>query len=135
MSEPTIEQMIIQLENHLECWKQFHHFMELARARKYNQENEMQFLEIKSMITQELEIILSAIDYGTPTREQVHALLSGVPSLRFFTEMNESAVRSMENEWHKVFINWQSILGQLKVQQQRNRSKVMEVLTFWRKKE
>jgi hypothetical protein len=31
--------------------------------------------------------------------------------------MNENNLRNVENQWHKLFIGWQSILGQLKVRQ------------------
>lgn len=123
MSKTNIEQIILRMENYLECWKQFNTFMSLARTKKFTPEDENQFLELKSVLTQELELILNSIDCGPVTRDDVHNLIASGPSLRFLGEMNDNALRNVENQWHKLFISLQSILGQLKVQQQQNDSK------------
>jgi hypothetical protein len=123
MSKPNIEPLIVRMENYLECWKQFNTFMTMARGKKFGPEDENQFLETKSVITQELEMILSVMDCGPITREDVHALIAAGPSLRFLSEMNESNLRNVENQWHKLYIGWQSILGQLKVRQKQVESK------------
>jgi hypothetical protein len=117
MTKTTIEQLILRMESYLECWKQFNGFVVMARAKKFNPDDENQFLEIKSVITQELELILSSIDCGPVSREDVHGLMSSAPSVRFLSEMSEGALRNVENQWHKLFISLQSILGQLKVRQ------------------
>ena len=117
MSKPNIEQLILRMESYLECWKQFNNFMNMGRSKKFIQEDENQFLEIKSVLTQELEFILSSIDCGPVTREDVHGLIASAPSVRYLSEMNENNLRNVENAWHKLFIGWQSILGQLKVRQ------------------
>jgi len=123
MSNTNVEQLILRMESYLECWKQFNTFMGMARSKKFGQEDENQFLEIKSVITQELELILSSIDCGPVTREDVHSLIASGPSLRFLSEMNENALRNVETHWHKLFISLQSILGQLKVKQQQTQAK------------
>ena len=117
MSKSNVDQLIALMENYLECWKQFNTFMNMARTKKLTQEDESQFLEIKSVITQELELILSAIDCGPISREDVHGLIAGAPSIRYLSEMNDNALRNVENSWHKLFIGLQSLLGQLKVKQ------------------
>ena len=117
MSKTNVEQLILRMESYLECWKQFNTFMAMARAKKFGQEDENQFLEIKSVITQELELILSALEIQTPTKDEIHTLIAQAPSLRYVSEMNEGAIRGMENQWHKIFIAWQALVGQLKVQQ------------------
>lgn len=111
------------MESYLECWKQFNNFVTLARAKKFTHEDEAQFLEIKSVLTQELELILSAIDCGPVTREDVHGLIASTPSIRYLSEMSENNMRNVENAWHKLFIGWQSILGQLKVRQGQSENK------------
>lgn len=123
MSKSNVEQLILRMESYLECWKQFNTFMSMARSKKFGQEDENQFLEIKSVITQELELILSSIDCGPISREDVHSLIASGPSIRFLSEMNENALRNVETHWHKLFIGLQSILGQLKVKQGQNQSK------------
>ena len=123
MSKNNVEQLITRMENYLECWKQFNTFMTMARSKKFTQEDENQFLEIKSVITQELEHILSSIDCGPISREDVHGLIAAAPSIRYLSEMNDNAIRNVENNWHKLFIGLQSLLGQLKVKQGQNDNK------------
>jgi HPt (histidine-containing phosphotransfer) domain-containing protein len=118
-----LEQLIAQMENHLECWKQFNQFVNLARGKKFGPEDENQFLETKSVLVQELEILLASIEVNSPSKEEVHTLIGNAPSLRYLSEMNEGALRNVENQWHKIYIGWHSILGQLKVRQQEEDSK------------
>jgi hypothetical protein len=118
-----IDSLVVQMESHLECWKQFSHYINMARAKKFELEDEAQFLEIKSVITQELELIMAALEVQTPTKEEIHTLIAQAPSLRYLSEMNEGAIRGMENQWHKIFIAWQALVGQLKVQQKSDEKK------------
>jgi hypothetical protein len=117
MSNKKLDILVTQMENHLECWKQFNHFMNLGRTKKFNPEDDSQFLEIKSILIQELELILAAMEITTPTKEDIHNLVSNAPSLRYLSETSEGALRNLENQWHKIYIGWHSILGQLKVRQ------------------
>ena len=120
MANKKIDQLILQLENYLECLKQFNYFVNLARLKKFNAEDEIQFLEIKSVLVQELELILSTVECGSPTKEEVLALIASAPSIRYLSEMAEGVIRGLENQWHKIFIGWVSILGQIKVQQRQD---------------
>lgn len=126
MRKKELADLIGRLENYLECWKQFNHYMSLARFKKFTLDDENQFLEVKSIITQELELILSAIETGPVTREEVHALIAAAPSLRYLSETNEAGLREVENRWHKQFITLQSMLGQLKV-----KHKQLEKQSWW----
>ena len=112
-----MDNLTAQMENYLECWKQFNHYINLARGKKFSPEDEIQFLEVKSVLVQELEIILSSIEVNSPTKEEIHTLIGNAPSLRYLSEMNDGALRNVENQWHKIYIGWHSILGQLKVRQ------------------
>jgi hypothetical protein len=122
-STKKLEQLIAQMENYLECWKQFNQFVNLARTKKFSGEDENQFLETKSVLVQELEIILASVEVSSPNREEVHTLIGNAPSLRYLSEMNEGALRNVENQWHKIYIGYHSILGQLKVRQNEEDSK------------
>jgi CHAD domain-containing protein len=126
MRNKKLSELIVRLENYLECWKQFNHYMNLARFKKFTLDDENQFLEVKSIITQELELILSSIESGPVTREEVHGLIGAAPSIRYLSENNEGGLREVENKWHKQFITLQSILGQLKVKQ-----KQLEHQSLW----
>lgn len=112
-----MDNLTAQMENYLECWKQFNHYVNHARGKQFSAEDETQFLEIKSVLVQELEIILASIEINSPTKDEIHTLIGNAPSLRYLSEMNEGALRNLENQWHKIYIGWHSILGQLKVRQ------------------
>ena len=68
MSNQKLDQLVDQVENYIECWKQFNNFVNLARAKKFSQEDDNQFLETKSVLIQELELILASIEVASPTR-------------------------------------------------------------------
>ena len=123
MTPKEINQLVTQIETHIECWKQFNHFLSLARAKKFTAADDHHFLEIKSIIVQELELIYAAVEVASPTRDEVHGLIGNAPSLRYLSEMSEGALRGIETQWHKIYIGWHSILGQLKVKQHAEESK------------
>jgi hypothetical protein len=129
MTAKELNQLVTQIETHIECWKQFNHFVNVARSKKFGPSDETHFLEIKSIIVQELELIYASVEVPSPTREEVHALIGNAPSLRFLSEMSEGALRGLESQWHKIYIGWHSILGQLKVKQRSE-----EVSAFFGKK-
>jgi hypothetical protein len=126
MTPKEINQLVTQIETHIECWKQFNHFITIARAKKFTPTDENHFLEIKSIIIQELELIYAAVEATSPSRDEIHALVGNAPSLRFLGDMSEGALRSLETQWHKIYIGWHAILGQLKVKQ-----RTIEPKNFW----
>jgi hypothetical protein len=134
MRNKKLDQLIDQMENYIECWKQFNNFVNLARAKKFSPEDNSQFLETKSVLIQELELILAAVEVSSPTREEIHTLVGEAPSLRYLSEMNEGALRSLENQWHKIYIGWHAILGQLKVRQRGEEGKSAIGSMFGKKK-
>lgn len=126
MTPKDINQLVTQIETHIECWKQFNYFISIARAKKFGPADENHFLEIKSIIVQELELIFATIEVQSPTREEIHGLITNAPSLRYLSEMSEGALRGLETQWHKIYIGWHAILGQLKVKQRMEEDK-----SFW----
>jgi len=116
MHYKNLDEFILHLENYIECWKQFNHYVNLARDKKFSREDETQFLEIKSLIMQGLEAILASVEKGGPKKEEVQALFQNAPSLRHLGDMPEVAAQ-VESQWHRIYIGLQSLLGQLKVQQ------------------
>jgi hypothetical protein len=127
MRNKKLDQLILELETHVECWKQFNYFLALARSKNFTPDDESQFLEVKSNIAQGLEMLMSQVEGGgAPPREEIHALLTNAPSIRYMSELADNSLRSIENQWHKIFLGWQGILGQLKVKQ-----KELEGQSFW----
>ena len=117
MANTKLDQLVDQVENYVECWKQFNRFVTLARTKKFTVEDDNQFLETKSILIQELELILAAVEIASPSREEIHIVVGDAPSLRYLSELNEGMLRNIENQWHKIYIDWHAILGQLKVRQ------------------
>jgi hypothetical protein len=134
MQNSKLEQLIYQVENHLECWKQFNQFLNLGRGKKFSAEDETQFLELKSVLVQELELILASVEVASPTKEEIHVLVGNAPSLRYLSEMNEGTLRNLESQWHRIYIGWHAILGQLKVRQREEESKSRLATMFGKKK-
>jgi hypothetical protein len=122
MNYRSINDFILHLENHIECWKQFNFYVNLARDRRFTDEDEQQFLELKSLITQGTEIILSTIENGGPQKQETIALFSASPSLRFLSDLPD-AIPSVETQWHRIYLTLQSLVGQLKVQQNKDGDK------------
>ncbi|HUD49825.1 MAG TPA: hypothetical protein VMR33_23565 [Candidatus Baltobacteraceae bacterium] len=133
MRNKKLDQLIVQLENYLECLKQFNYFVNLSRGKKFGPEDENQFLEVKSIIVQELELISAAMECTSPSREEVHTLISSAPSMRYLAESNEGNLRGLENHWHKVYVGFQAVLGQLKVKQRELESKSVLSTVFGKK--
>jgi hypothetical protein len=123
MKNKNLHQLIAQTETHIECWKQFNHFVGVARGKKFGPEDETRFLELKSIIIQDLELIFSSIEVAAPGKEEILTLIGHAPSLRYLSEMGEGDLRAIENQWHKIYIDWHSILGQIKVKQRAQESK------------
>jgi len=74
-------------------------------------------------------MIFDSIEAQSLNKEEVIALISRAPSLRFLSEMGQGELRGIENAWHKIYIGWHSILGQLKIRQRNG-----ETSFFGRKK-
>jgi len=112
-----LDDLIAQLEAHVESWKNFNRFITKGRAKQATEDDEMEFLECKSVIFQELELICASFESGAPNKEDIRGIINNAPSIRSMGEMNENALRSLESSWHRVFGDWQTLLGQLKVRQ------------------
>jgi hypothetical protein len=133
MNSKALEELVQHMENYIECWKQFNQFINLARSKKFGPEDENHFLEVKSVIVQELELIFAAMEIGSPTKEEVHGLVASAPSLRFLADSQEGVLRNIETQWHRIYLGWHAILGQLKVQQQGEEGKTPLAALFGKK--
>jgi len=109
------DDIVLWVENHLESWRQLMHFIGVARGQKFDGTDEDQFLELKGVIVQELEMILASAGCNSPLRDDVHELMNNIPSLRQVSRVNEGALHTVEHQWHLIYIGWHAALGQLKV--------------------
>jgi hypothetical protein len=133
MNNKKLSVLTQQMENYVECWKQFNYYVNMARTKKFGPDDETQFLEIKSILVQELELIFASVEVNSPTKEEVHTLIGNSSSLRYLSEQNEGALRNIESQWHKIYIAWHSILGQLKVRQHAQETKSTLASVFGKK--
>ena len=90
------DDIVLWVENHLESWRQLMHFIGVARGQKFDGTDEDQFLELKGVIVQELEMILAGGECSSPTKDNIHTMMNNVPSLRSLSQLNEGALRNLE---------------------------------------
>jgi len=109
------DEIVVWVENHLESWRQIPHYIGVARGKTFNTADEDQFLELKGVIVQELEMILATGQCHWPSKDDVHEMMNNVPSLRHISQLSEGALGSVEHQWHLIYIRWHATLGQLKV--------------------
>jgi hypothetical protein len=109
------DDIVVWVENHLESWRQIPHYIDVARSKTFDTADEAQFLELKGVIVQELEMILASGECNWPTKDDVHEMMNNVPSLRHIHQLNEGALGNIEHQWHLIYIRWHATLGQLKV--------------------
>lgn len=122
MNHKSLEDFILHLETHIECWKQFNSYVTLARDKKFTAEDDAQFLDLKSLITQGTEIIHASDVKCGLRKDDVLSLFASAPSLRYLSEMSDS-IPGVEGQWHRIYLHLQSLLGQLKVQQNKQTEK------------
>ena len=133
MNYKNLEDFILHLETHIECWKQFNSYVTLARDKKFTAEDDAQFLDLKSLITQGTEIIHASEIKGGLRKEDVLSLFASAPSLRYLAEMSDS-IPGVEGQWHRIYLHLQSLLGQLKVQQNKQAEKASSGWSLFGKK-
>ena len=80
MDTKKIEQLITQLENYVECWRQLSHYLNRAREKRFDLDDETQFLEYKCVLIQELESILASIDVQEPSKAEIHSIRGATSS-------------------------------------------------------
>ena len=129
----SLTQLIEHMESYVETWKQFNHYVGVARSKNVDEDDEVHFLEIKSVIAQELELLSASIDFTSPSRDEIHKILIAVPSLQALCDQGDGPIKNIEMQWHKIFIGIQALLGQLKVQAQKAPEKKKGWSLFGRK--
>ena len=111
----TSDDIVVWVENHLESWRQIPHYIDVARGKTFDNADEAQFLELKGVIVQELEMILASGECTQPTKDDVHEMMNCIPSLRHISQLHDGALGNVEHQWHLIYIRWHATLGQLKI--------------------
>ena len=116
MDKRRLDELLAHLETHLECWRQFNGFVMKGKDGDFDATDEAEFLEIKSSLVQQLEVIRNYIEEGGPNRDAIHLLIGSAPSIAAVGQMGDTGQRSLESNWHQIFVAWQTVLGQIKAQ-------------------
>ena len=48
MTAKDLNQLVTQIETHIECWKQFNYFINVARGKKFGRRKKVIFLKLKA---------------------------------------------------------------------------------------
>lgn len=83
-------------------------------AKAFTEEDEEQFLDLKSVIAQEYESVMISLAPEIEKDEKALRILVDAPLLRSVRDSSEGIARRVEAEWHTTFIKLQTALGRLK---------------------
>jgi hypothetical protein len=118
MRDRNLEKNIDRVEAFVERWKQLSVYLDRGfRGENFGDEEEAAFLELKSRIVQEYELLMTTLAGETDRDERPLRLLSAVPSLQSFRELPEGMARKLATDWHSTFLGLQALLGRLRGRQ------------------
>src|SRR5438876_6208696 len=83
------DDIVVWVENHLESWRQIPHYIGVARGKTFDNADEDQFLELKGVIVQELEMILASGEFFFFKQKTAYEMMNNIPSLRYVSQLNE----------------------------------------------
>jgi hypothetical protein len=118
MRDRKLEKNISRLESLIEQWKQLSQFLDRGfRPEPIESRDEAAFLELKSNIAREYELLMTTLGTIAERDEKVLRLLNVAPSLQSLRELEEGIDKKIVGDWHSVFIAMQALLGRLKGRQ------------------
>lgn len=118
MRDRNLEKNIQRVEAFVDRWKQLSQFLDRGfQGQDFKPEEEAAFLELKSRIAQEHEILMIALGSAVDRDDKALRLLHTVPSLQSFRELPEGMAKKIATEWHNTYISFQTLLGRLRGRQ------------------
>jgi hypothetical protein len=118
MRDPNLEKNIQRVEGFVERWKQLSVFLDRGfQGQSFKGEEEADFLDLKSHIAQEHEILMIALGSAVDRDDKALRLLNTVPSLQAFKDLPDGMGKKVATEWHNTYISFQALLGRLKGRQ------------------
>lgn len=118
MRDSKLEKNIKRLELLIEQWKQMSQFLDRGfQEQAIAAQEEAAFLELKSSIAREYELLMTTLGTIAERDEKVLRLLNVAPSLQSLREMEEGMDKKVVGDWHSVFIAMQALLGRLRGRQ------------------
>ncbi len=118
MRDPKLEKNIGRLELLIEQWKKMSQFLDKGfQQQPIEAQEEAAFLELKSNIAREYELLMTTLGTIAERDEKVLRLLNVAQSLQSLRELEEGMDKKVVGDWHSVFIAMQALLGRLKGRQ------------------
>jgi hypothetical protein len=123
MRDRNLEKNIQRVEAFVESWKRLSQFLDRGfKGEQFTGEEEGAFLQLKSEITQEHELMKVTLATEAERDDRALRLLNGVPSLSSFKELPEGMGKKIATEWHTTYLGLQALLGRLRGRQAQLRS-------------
>lgn len=117
MRDRQLEKNIARLEALIEQWKALSQFLDRGFQQNFTAEDEAAFLELKSGIAREYELMMTMLANMADREDRAVRLMNSVTSLAAFKEFPEGTDRRIATEWHNAYIGWQALLGRLRGRQ------------------
>jgi hypothetical protein len=117
MRDRNLERNIKRVEAFVERWKQLSQFLDRGfQGQNFASEEESAFLDLKSNIAQEHELLMTTLA-SSERDDKALKLLNTVTSLQSFKELNEGMSKKVAADWHNTYISLQALLGRLRGRQ------------------
>lgn len=118
MRDRRLEKNIARVEAFIELWKQLSQFLDRGfRGGPFSDQEEAEFLDLKSRIAQQYELVMTMLGMEAERDEKALRLLNSVPSLAGFRDLPEGMDKRLSNEWHSTYLAMQALLGRLRGRQ------------------
>ena len=118
MRDRNLERNIKRLDAFVDRWKTLSQFLDRGfKSEEFTADEEAAFLDLKSKIAQEYELLMSTLGTGAERDDRALRLLNSVPSLHSFRDLPESMPKKIASDWHSTYMALQALLGRLKGRQ------------------
>ena len=118
MRDRNLEKNIQRVEAFIESWRQLSQFLDRGfKGESFGGEEEVAFLELKSCIAQEHELLVVTLGSETERDDRALRMLNSVSSLAAFKELPEGMSKKLATEWHSTYLGLQALLGRLRGRQ------------------
>ena len=123
MRDRNLERNVQRVEAFIESWSQLSQFLDRGfKGDQFKGEEERAFLDLKSRIAQEHELLTVTLATESDRDDRVLRLLNSLPSLSAFKELPEGMAKKVATEWHSTYLALQALLGRLRGRQAQLRS-------------
>jgi hypothetical protein len=118
MRDRNLDKNINRVEAFLERWKELSKFLERGLGGEgFTAEEEGAFLELKSQIAQEHQVLMTTLGGAGDRDDKPLRLLNIAPSLQGLRELPEGMPKKITTDWHNIYLSLQALLGRLRGRQ------------------